>query len=100
MNASEYRLVITSQILRLVFAAAITVGAVAFSLFTSFPIGLVPSALIGFAFGYSAGAKFFPDSGSVIGRRFRNYRRLKHGKPPLDESGVPVVGYVDDFRRG
>jgi hypothetical protein len=100
MDAAEYRLVITSQLLRILFATATAAGAVALSIFSTFPIGLLPSALIGLAFGYSAGSKFFPDSGSVLSRRFRNHHRIKHGKPSLDESEVPVVGYVDDFRRG
>ncbi len=64
------------------------------------PFGFVPAALVGLAFGYGAGGKFFPDSGAMFGRRFRNYRRLKNGLPPLDSDEAPAGRYIEEFRRG
>ncbi len=100
MDAAEYRMILTSQVLRLVFTCAVMVAAIAIADATNAPLGSIPSALGGFVFGYCLGAKFFPDSGAVIGRRFRNYRRAKRGRPLIDEGEVPKVGYIDDFRRG
>lgn len=100
MDTAEHRIIVTSQLLRLAFACAIMGAIIAITSYTRAPIGLVPSAFGGLVFGYCLGGKFFPDSGAIIGRRFRNYRRAQRGRPPIDEGEVPKVGYIDDFRRG
>ena len=100
MDDAEYRLVLRSQIMRSLFAVAIGIGGGAVAAVRMLPLGIVPTALIALAFGYGIGGKFFPDSGGVLRRRFRNYRRAKKGLPLLAEDEVPIVGYFDEYRKG
>ena len=63
-------------------------------------LGILPAGVLGLGFGFGVGGKFFPESGYVLRRSFRNYRRQRKGLPLLCEEDVAEVEYHSDFRRG
>ena len=100
LTTKEYRKVQRSFIGRCLFAVLCAIVISIPAAYGKLPIGIVPAALLGLGFGFGSGAKLFPDSGSVLRRRFRNYRRAKKGLELLAEDDVPEVAYHSDFRRG
>ncbi len=100
LTTEEYRKVLRSFISRCVFAILCAIVLSIPAANGQIPLGIVPAALLGLGFGFGTGAKLFPESGFVLRRRFRNYRRAKRGLELLVEDDVPEVVYHSDFRRG
>lgn len=100
MDAADYRFAVRSHRWRVVFAAAVAVAAGFGSSHPAIGFGPVPCGLIGLAFAYGIGGKFFPDSDRYFWHSARNYRRVKHGKTPLGADQSARLNYRDDYGRG
>lgn len=100
MKQSEYRAIIRSLFGRILLAVGLAVLGVILSMAGKIPFGMVPTAIVGLACGYGIGGKFFPDSSSIMSRRFRNYRRVQKGLEPLDLDDEIIGSQFDDYRRG
>ena len=100
LSTAEYRKVLRSFLGRCAFAVLCAIALSFPAASGRLPLGIVPAALLGLGFGFGTGAKLFPESGFVLRRRFRNYRRAKKGLELLAEDDVPEVSYHSDFRRG